>query len=95
MDRLKKVIAVAALTTLALLSSPAEVEAYESYSTCYAQTYCPNSGRTIWCRVSGRSSDRVACSWFVVPGVSVECHGFVSDPWLGWMWQDYYFTCGY
>lgn len=87
-------LAAFVLTTFALLLTPAEVEAYESYGTCYAYTTCPN-GRSIWCQVSGRSSDRTACSWYVVPGVSVECHGFVSDPWLGWIWQNYHFTCGY
>ena len=88
---LTRFLAAFVLTAFAILLTPAETEAYESCGICCAYTSCAN-GRVISCQVSGRASSRTACSWYVVPEVSVECHGLVSDPWGNWMWQDYYFT---
>ena len=92
--RFVTILAIAVLATVALFAAPAEVTADESYGECYAYTTCPRGG-SIYCRVAGNSSGGVRCSWFVRPGVSVECHGYVNDPWGNWMWQDYYYTCGY
>jgi len=91
---IKKALTVFALAAITVvMAPPAEAEAYESYGTCYAYTTCAN-GQTIWCRVSGSSSNNVACSWYVRPGRSVECHGLVSNGY-SMMWQNYYYTCGY
>ncbi len=71
-------------------TSTAEAQT-SSYGTCYAYTTCP-SGGYVTCTVYGNSSAGQACNWRVVPGVEVECNGYVATPY-GWMWQHFYFHC--
>lgn len=66
---MKKKIGFLAVALLLLLSTAGVVSA----SDCYAWTYCPNLGTSIWCRANNGPFG--ICSWNVVPYSSVTCTG--------------------
>lgn len=54
---------------------------------CYASTYCPNLGTSIWCRTY--DGPYGACSFDIVPGYSVSCTGYN----LYGYWDNMWLTC--
>ncbi len=65
----------------------------QSYTTCAAQTICPN-GRQINCVVRGMNYSNVPsymdnrCRWKVVPGRFIHCQGYAltTDRWGNTAW---------
>lgn len=56
---------------LAFANQPAEAsDAVPVAGTCYAETYCPSSGATVYCQTWGDG-----CTWYVQPGNYVRCTG--------------------
>lgn len=97
---------------VSLFTVTANAQWQSSQSSCYAYTDCFSSGMygsvyngRIACQTYGSAyafgpaSTGSACSWYVVPGRSVQCSGFSQTrDYYGnfvWGWQNFSYVCPY
>lgn len=101
------------LVFVSLFAVTANAQWQYSQGGCYAYTDCYSSNYygqpvytgTISCQTYGSTyaygpaSGGNSCSWYVVPGRSVQCTGFaqVRDYYgnFVWGWQNYSYSCPY